>query len=122
MIKLIDKDKYRLKKIFNDRGLLVWQYICKKVHYDGISIIDGEYISYYDNGIISNRCFCRNSSCVGTDTFYNKDGSIKLVKFYSFEKPIKLIEESEYKIELAKIRLGLLYVPEFELKISDYEL
>jgi hypothetical protein len=82
----------------------------------------GEYIEYWrDSGKVSFIGFNIADQQVGIWIRYNKVGEIEQNFFFSFLEPGKHIDETEYKKQLAMIRLGIIKVPSLEIKISDYE-
>ncbi len=95
--------------------------IVKKYCYDCSSgYLLGEYISYYDNGILKSYGFCREDFSIGLWKYYNFEGKLKNIIYYSLLN-YELISDLEYKKQIALLRLGVIECPALDILIKDYE-
>jgi antitoxin component YwqK of YwqJK toxin-antitoxin module len=81
----------------------------------------GEYIDYHLNGSVRLHGFHKKDELIGAAYMYKEDGNLSEVEFYSFKIPGQKITEIEHKKQLAKLRLGLIRVPELKYFLKDYE-
>ena len=98
--------------------------VVKKYCYDSSDwSLCGEYITYYENGILMSYGFCRESHSIGLWKYYNVDGKLREVVYYSLRKGElgEIISDLEYKKQIALLRLGGIECPEFDILINDYE-
>lgn len=100
---------------------------------------EGEHISFYPNGKVQYRGFKVNDYWVGNlNTHGVSDGDFNYCHYSFVElgipqlgiiksiktiyKSPKSINEQEYKRELARIRLGLIEIPQLSWKLQDFHL
>ena len=91
---------------------------------------EGEHITFNPGGFVHYRGFTVNGFWVGNLNIYgSSDGDFNRC-YYSFtsfahtrfiDSP-KSINEQEYKRELARIRLGLIEIPQLSWKLQDFHL
>lgn len=94
--------------------------IVKKYCYGSDGKLFGEYISYYDNGILMSYGFCSEDFSIGLWKYYNSDGKLRETRYYSLLN-YESISDLEYKKQIALLRLGVIECPVFDILIKDYE-
>jgi hypothetical protein len=110
-----------MERIRNNKYKLVTEYYANGI-IKAIKIVDdknnsqGEGKYFYESGKFWYRAFCKDGYFIGKiddyDDFYTS--------YYSHVIIANTISEQEYKKELAMIRLGLINVPELDIKLKDY--
>jgi len=89
---------------------------------------EGEHITFTPGGFVHYRGFQVNDFWIGNLNIYGlSDGDFNSC-YYSFTSLLhyvnspKSINEQEYKRELARIRLGLIEIPQLSWKLQDFHL
>ncbi len=114
-----------MEKIRNNKYKLVTEYYGNGI-IRAIKIVDdkdnsqGEGKYFYESGKFWYRAFCKDGYFIGKIDDYDEDGNYFYTSYYSHVIIANTISEQEYKKELAMIRLGLINVPELDIKLKDY--